>query len=51
MKYKDIIGYSKPKKKLIKEQIKSQPKKTKILENNKNFKMNLFYHLLNSQLC
>ena len=27
MKYKDIIGYSKPKKKLIKEQIKSQPKK------------------------
>ena len=33
MKYKDIIGYSKPKKKLIKEQIKSQPKKNKILEN------------------
>ena len=34
MKYKDIIGYSKPKKKVVKE--KTKPRKNLVIENIKN---------------
>ena len=41
MKYRDILGFSKPKKKVIKEQ--SKPKKNKIIENVKQ-ELNEWYH-------
>ena len=41
MKYRDILGFSKPKKKVIKEQ--SKPKKNKIIESVKT-ELNEWYH-------
>ena len=41
MKYRDILGFSKPKKKVIKEQ--SKPKKNKIIENVKQ-ELNEWHH-------
>ena len=41
MKYRDILGFSKPKKKVLKEQ--SKPKKNKIIENVKQ-ELNEWYH-------
>ena len=43
MKYRDILGFSKPKKKVIKEQFKPKPKKNKIIENVKQ-ELNEWYH-------